>query len=57
MARVIGITDEHGIADGCPFGRLDNGPLVGTDLRLGDELAMSYQKAVEHREAKDFEKQ
>jgi hypothetical protein len=24
------------------FGRLDNEPLLGTGLRVGDELAMSY---------------
>jgi hypothetical protein len=30
---------------------------VGRDLRLGDELAVSYEKVVEHMKAKDFEKQ
>jgi len=39
------------------FGRLDNEPVVGTGLRLGDELAVSYQKVVEHGKAKEFEKQ
>ncbi len=39
------------------FGRLDNEPVVGTGPRLGDELAVSYDKVVEHRKAKDFEKQ
>jgi uncharacterized protein YegJ (DUF2314 family) len=33
------------------FGRLDNQPVVGTGLRLGDELAVSYDKVVEHRES------
>ncbi len=39
------------------FGRLDNEPVVGTGLRLGDELAVSYEKVLEHRKAQDFEKQ
>ena len=39
------------------FGRLDNEPVVGTGLQLGDELAVSYEKVMEHREAKDFERQ
>ncbi len=39
------------------FGRLDNEPVVGTALHVGDELAVSYDKVVEHRKAKDFEKQ
>jgi len=30
---------------------------VGEDLRLGDELAASYGKVVEHRKAGEFEKQ
>ncbi len=39
------------------FGRLDNELVVGTGLHLGDELAVSYEKVVEHRKAKDFQKQ
>jgi hypothetical protein len=39
------------------FGRLDNEPLLGTGLHVGDELAVSYEKVVEHREASDFGKQ
>ena len=39
------------------FGRLDNEPVVGTGLGLGDELAVSYEKAVEHRKAAEFGKQ
>jgi uncharacterized protein YegJ (DUF2314 family) len=45
--------DEAGVL----FGRLDNEPVVGTGLRLGDELAVSYGKVVEHMKAKDFERQ
>jgi len=45
--------DEAGVL----FGRLDNEPLLGTDLHLGDELAVSYQKIVEHRRASELEKQ
>ena len=43
--------------DGVLIGRLDNEPVVGTGLRLGDELAVSYEKVVEHRKAKEFAKQ
>ena len=39
------------------FGRLDNEPVVGTGLRLGDELAVSYEKVMEHRKASEFGKQ
>jgi uncharacterized protein YegJ (DUF2314 family) len=45
--------DEEGVL----LGRLDNEPVVGTGLNLGDELALSYEKVVEHRKAKDFERQ
>ena len=30
---------------------------MDTGLRLGDELARSYEKVVEHRKASEFEKQ
>jgi hypothetical protein len=30
--------------------------VVGTGLRLGDELAVSYGRVVEYRKASDFEK-
>jgi hypothetical protein len=39
------------------FGRLDNEPLLGMALHAGDELAVSYEKIVEHRKASDFQKQ
>jgi hypothetical protein len=45
--------DEAGVL----FGRLDNEPVVGTGLRVGDELAVSYGKVVEHRKASEFGKQ
>jgi hypothetical protein len=41
---------------GVPFGRLDNEPVLGTSLPLGDEIAVGYRKVVEHRKASDFEK-
>ena len=53
MVVVDSCDDEAGVI----FGKLDNEPVVGTGLRLGDELAVSYEKVVEHRKAKDFEKQ
>jgi len=45
--------DEPGIL----FGRLDSVPLLGTDLRLRDQLSVSDDKVVEYRKASDFEKQ
>jgi hypothetical protein len=45
--------DEAGVL----FGRLDNVPVLGTVLQVGDELAVNYENVVEHRKAKDFEKQ
>lgn len=31
------------------FGRLDNIPIVNTDMRLGQELAVSFDKVRDHR--------
>jgi uncharacterized protein YegJ (DUF2314 family) len=31
------------------FGELDNEPVVNTDMRLGQQLAVSYDKIREHR--------
>jgi len=45
--------DEAGVV----FGRLDNEPLLGTGLHLGDELAVSYEKIVKHRKASEFQTQ
>ena len=39
------------------FGKLDNEPLLGTGLRMGDELAVGYDNVIEHRKASDFQKQ
>jgi uncharacterized protein YegJ (DUF2314 family) len=39
------------------FGRLDNEPVVGTGLHVGDEIAVSYEKIVEHRKASEFGRQ
>lgn len=36
------------------FGRLDNEPVVSTDLRLGMELAVSYDNIREHMKASAF---
>ena len=51
--QVDSCDDEGGIL----FGKLDNEPLVGTGLHLGDGLAVGYDKVVEHRNASDFERQ
>jgi len=37
--------DEQGLI----FGRLDSEPVVNTGLRVGQELAVSYDKVREHR--------
>ena len=49
--------DSWGDGAGILFGRLDNEPLLGTSLHLGDEIEMDYGKVVEHRKAGEFEKQ
>jgi len=36
------------------FGRLDNEPLINTDLRLGQEIAVSYDLIREHMKASAF---
>jgi uncharacterized protein YegJ (DUF2314 family) len=36
------------------FGKLDNEPLINTDMRLGMELAVSYDNVREHRTASFF---
>jgi uncharacterized protein YegJ (DUF2314 family) len=36
------------------FGRLDNEPLINTDLRLGEEIAVSYDLIREHMKASAF---
>lgn len=37
------------------FGRLDNAPVVNTNLKLGQELAVSYDNIKAHRRSSDFE--
>jgi len=54
MWVVVDSCDDEG---GVLFGRLDNEPLLGTGLHVGDEIAVGCGKVVEHRKAKDFEKQ
>jgi hypothetical protein len=51
--QVDSCDDEAGVI----FGRLDNEPVLGAALHVDDELAVSYEKVVEHRKASDFEKQ
>lgn len=31
------------------FGRLDNQPIINTDMKLGQELAVSFEKVRDHR--------
>ena len=50
----VGSCDD---GEGVLFGRLDNEPLLDKNLHMGDEIAVSYEKVVEHRKASDFEKQ
>jgi hypothetical protein len=49
--------DTWGDGAGILFGRLDNEPLLGRGLQLGDEIAVGYRKVVEHRKAREFQKQ
>jgi len=51
--QVDSCDDEEGVL----FGKLDNEPLLGRGLHVGDELAVRYDKVVEHRKAEDFQKQ
>ena len=51
--QVESCDDEAGVL----FGRLDNEPLLGSALHVGDELAVSYDKVVDHRKASDFQEQ
>ena len=51
------VVDSCDDGAGVLFGRLDNEPLLGTGLHVGDELAVSYDKVVEHRKASEFERQ
>ena len=37
------------------FGKLDNEPIVNTDMRLGMELAVSYDNVREHRTSGSFD--
>ena len=39
------------------FGRLDTESVLSTALRVGEEIAVSYDKVVEHGKASDFETQ
>ena len=55
--RMWVVVDSCDDEEGMLFGRLDNEPLLGTGLHVGEELAVSYDKVVEHRKASDFEKQ
>ena len=55
--RMWGVVDSCDDEEGVLFGRLDNEPVVGTGLHLGDELAVGYEKVVEHRKASEFKKQ
>jgi hypothetical protein len=42
---------------GVLFGRLDNEPVLDNALMAGDELAVSYERVVEHRKAWEFQQQ
>lgn len=41
--------DEQGLV----FGRLDNEPIANTDVKLGQQLAVSYGKVRDHRRFDD----
>ena len=48
--RVDGANDEEKVL----FGTLDSQPIVHKDLRLGMQLAISYDKIIEHMKAASF---
>jgi hypothetical protein len=48
--RVDGCDDERQLI----FGTLDNIPAVNVELRLGQQLAISYNKIRDRRKASDF---
>ncbi len=37
------------------FGKLDNDPIFATDMRMGQQLAVSYDNIREHRTAGSFD--
>ena len=41
------------MSSGSFFGQLDNEPIANTDLRLGQQLAVSYDKVRDHRASND----
>jgi uncharacterized protein YegJ (DUF2314 family) len=43
------LVDESDDEKQLVFGRLDNEPIATDDLRLGQQLAVSYDKVREHR--------
>ena len=53
MWVVVSSDDEEGVL----FGRPRNEPPLGTGLHVGEEIAVYYDQVVEHREAKEFERQ
>ena len=48
------LVDDSDDARRIVFGKLDNEPVVNTDIRLGMELAVSYDNVREHRTANSF---
>jgi len=56
-ARMWVVVDSCDDDAGVLFGRLDNEPLLDNALRVGDEIAVGYDKVLEHRKASDFQKQ
>ena len=56
-ARMWVVVDSCDDEEGIVFGKRDDERLLGTGLHVGVELAASYEKVVEHREAAEFENQ
>ena len=51
------VVDSCDDGEGVIFGRLDNEPLLGTGLRLGDELPVGCERVVEHKKVSGLERQ
>lgn len=43
------LVDSSDDSEEMVFGRLDSQPIVNTDMKLGQELAVSYEKIRDHR--------
>jgi hypothetical protein len=55
--RMWVVMDSCDDGPGVLLGRVDNEPVPGTGLRVGDELAVSYDNVIEHSMVSEFQTQ